>query len=98
MKLITKKFGEIRIRWQYNITDGDRDITKAFLEQKTGEKEITVLREVSVKRKPSEKYNKELARVFALTKLVKESFERGTALDDRKAIWEAYRTRSKKAA
>jgi hypothetical protein len=75
MKVTTNKYGEIRIRWQYNLTNGDRDVTKAFLEQKVNPKEDAVLiKEVSVMRKPSEKYDKEKARAFALGKLLKESF------------------------
>lgn len=99
MKILTNTYGEIRIRWQYNITNGDRDVTKAFLEKKVGEKkDIELIKEVSVIRRPTEKYSKEKARFFALTKLVKESFDRGQAFEDRKNIWNTYRTRSPKVA
>jgi hypothetical protein len=105
MKVKTNKFGEVRIRWQYNLTDGDRDVTKVFLEQKI-DKECVVLKEAKVVRNPKEKYDKEKARVFALQALVKESFSilkevdgktiytRSTQdLADRKIIWKTYKER-----
>lgn len=99
MKVTTNTYGEVRIRWQYNITNGDRDVTKAFLERKTeAKKNAEVIKEVSVVRRPTEKYNKEKARFFALTKLVRENFDRREAFNDRKTIWDAYRTRSPKMA
>lgn len=98
MKVTTNRYGEVRIRWQYNMTDGDRDITKAFLEKKLiDKKDSEILVEVSVKRKPSERYSKEKARYFALSKLIQTSFDRKNGgLKDRKEIWDAFNTRSLK--
>ena len=54
MKLLTKKYGNTSIRWQYNMTNGDRDVTKAYLEQQSGDN-WEVVKEISVVRKPTEK-------------------------------------------
>lgn len=91
MKLRTEKYGEITVRWQYNIVNEElpeANFTKAFLE-----KDKEVILEVSVKKHPKEKYNKELARKFALTKLVKEAFSRSGDLLDRKEVWNSYQHR-----
>lgn len=91
MKVTTNKYGNVVIRWQYGITNGDRDVTKAFLEKKVG-KESEILREVSVVRNPKEHNDKLVARKFALGKLIKESFSRDAEdLQDRKTVWETYR-------
>jgi len=47
MKVLTKKYGEVIIRWEYGLFNGDRDVTKAFLEKKEG-KNSTVIKEISV--------------------------------------------------
>lgn len=88
MKLTTQKYGEVTVRWQYNIKERKRDVTKAFLE-----KDKKVLLEVSVKKHPVDKYDKESARKYALTKLVQEAFSRSEDLSDRKEVWNAYQHR-----
>ena len=92
MKIVTNKYGKVFIRWQYNITDGDRDITKAFLEKHSEDnKEKEVIKEISVYRHPKEKYDKLVAREFALAKLVRESFTRKDSdLIDRALVWNTY--------
>ena len=42
MKVLTKKYGEVVVRWEYGLFDGDRDVTKAFLEKKDG-KDVKVI-------------------------------------------------------
>lgn len=100
MKVVTSKYGDVFIRWQYtrsqDITSPDTPvITKAFLERKIGEKEKEVIKEVSVKKHPKETNNKQLARRYALLALVQNSFTReGQDLLDRKNIWAAYGSRN----
>jgi len=113
MKIETTKYGEIRIRWEYNLSDGDRDVTKAYLEKKT-DKFAEVIKEVRVVRNPKEKYDKEKARVFALQALVQAAFSEPKIvevkgkptekairteenLQDRKTVWQAYKNRKPKA-
>ncbi len=91
MKLLTKKYGNTSIRWQYNMTNGDRDVTKAYLEQQSGDN-WEVVKEISVVRKPTEKNDKLKARYFALGKLIQESFTRNDGdLEDRKTIWNVFK-------
>lgn len=110
MKVLTKKYGEVNIRWQYGLFNGDRDITKAFLEKKEG-KDAVVIKEVSVIRNPTEKNNKISARYFSLYKLLQESFstvkenEKGQKIlkrtkedaEDRKRVWDSFKTTVKVA-
>lgn len=95
MKITTKKYGDVFVRWQYNLKENGRDITKAFLEVKDGRNSM-VLKEIFVQRKPSEKYVKQLAREFAFRRLLQESFSReGTDLQDRQSAWTTFRTSCK---
>lgn len=89
MKITTNKYGEVSIRWEYNLTNGDRDVTKAYLEKRV-EKDKEVIKEVSVMRRPNEPYDKNKAKEFALGKLVRESFLRADELGDRKEVWSVY--------
>ena len=104
MKVLTKKYGEVNIRWQYGLFNGDRDITKAFLEKKEG-KDSVVIKEVSVVRNPTEKNDKISARYFSLSKLLQESFSVKEVdkennviykrtpedLEDRARIWDTFK-------
>lgn len=108
MRVLTKKYGEVNIRWQYGLFNGDRDVTKAFLEKKEG-KNATILKEISVVKNPKEKNDKISARYFSLSKLLQESFseiktieENGKSkivykrtpedLEDRSRIWDVFKT------
>jgi len=107
MKVLTKKYGEVIIRWEYGLFNGDRDVTKAFLEKKEG-KNSTVIKEISVVKNPKEKNDKISARYFSLSKLLQESFskvitteENGKPkkiykrtpedLEDRNRIWDTFK-------
>jgi len=91
MKTITKKYGEVSVRWRYD--KGDNPVvTKAFLETGTGNNK-EIVKEVQIKRRYADVHNKEQARKFSLEKLVKESFSRHADFEDRVKIWEAYKNR-----
>lgn len=91
MKVITQKYGEIFIRWEYDKSK-DPVTTKAILEKKIENGKETI-REVVVKRRYSEKYDKIKGREISLTKLIKESFDRHMNLEDRIAVRTAYKER-----
>lgn len=87
MLVKTQKYGNVKIRWQYD-NKNNATLTKAFIE-----KDKEIIKQIEVRRHPKDQHNKELARKFALTKLVKESFSRTEDLFDRKEVWNAYRNR-----
>ncbi len=107
MRVLTKKYGEVNVRWQYGLFNGDRDVTKAFLEKKENKK-ATVIKEISVVKNPKEKNDKISARYFSLAKLLQESFSEETFkeengkrtrvlkrtpedLEDRNRIWDTFK-------
>ena len=87
MKVVTNKYGDIHIRWQYDNKQNPL-VTKAILE-----KNREIIKEVSVKRHYKDINNKDLARKFSLDKLLKEEFSGHENLGDRKEIWDTYLTR-----
>lgn len=102
MKVLTNKFGEVSVRWQYVRPDTNPkldktiinkdNLTTAFLEQGVG-KDKKIIKQATVKKSPKDLDNKESARKFALRRLVEETFSRKEDLSDRSKIWEAYNTR-----